>query len=81
MTHKTSNATLSGAMRTLAVEIESGDGVANAAILEASERIDELASIAAEMLAMLPHNAVPTGCPACAIANRLRSLGIERDTR
>ena len=81
MTQKTSNATLAGAMRVLAVEIESGDGVANAAIAEASERLDELAGIAAEMLAMLPHNAVPTGRPACAIANRLRSLGIERDTR
>lgn len=37
-----------------------------------------LASIALEMLAMLPHRtAMPEGCPTCAIKARLAEMGIE----
>lgn len=39
---RTSTATLAQAMRTLAAEITSDDGVANMACLEAAERLDEL---------------------------------------
>ncbi len=39
---KTPTKTLAAAMRQLANDIESPDGVANAAILEAAERLDEL---------------------------------------
>jgi uncharacterized protein (UPF0212 family) len=39
---KTDTATLIKAMRILARDIESGDGVANAAIAEAADRLEEL---------------------------------------
>ena len=39
---KTNTQTLAAALRQLASDIESPDGVANAAILEAAERLDEL---------------------------------------
>jgi cell division protein FtsB len=39
---KTDTLTLAKAMRILAIEIHSDDGVANAAIHEAAERLDEL---------------------------------------
>lgn len=75
---KTSNATLAGAMRVLAGSIESDDGVANAAIFEAAQRLDDLAAIALEMLAMLPHRtAMPEGCATCAIQSRMAEMGIE----
>jgi uncharacterized protein Yka (UPF0111/DUF47 family) len=41
---RSSNKTLADALRILAQDIESPDGVANAAIQEAADRIDELAS-------------------------------------
>ncbi len=41
-TPRTSTPTLIAAMRALARDIESQDGVANAAILEAAERLDEV---------------------------------------
>lgn len=75
---KTSNATLAGAMRVLAGSIESDDFVANAAIYEAAQRLDDLAAIALEMLAMLSHRtATPEGCSTCAIQARLAEMGIE----
>jgi|GEM_PF-5255352 len=75
---KTSNSNLSGAMRLLAASIKSDDGVANAAIYEAAQRLDDLAAIALEMLSMLPHRtAMPEGCPTCAIKARLAEMGIE----
>ncbi|TXH55022.1 MAG: hypothetical protein E6Q97_09735 [Desulfurellales bacterium] len=40
MTHKTPDDVLISALRTLAVDIQSEDGVANAAILEAAERLE-----------------------------------------
>lgn len=39
---KSSDETLIAALRILAAEIQSGDGVANAVIAEAAERIEEL---------------------------------------
>ena len=41
---KSSTQTLIGAMRVLAGDIQGGDGTANAAILEAAERLEELDS-------------------------------------
>jgi hypothetical protein len=41
---KTTTQTLAAALRQLANDIESPDGVANAAILEAAERLEELAA-------------------------------------
>jgi len=41
-TSRTSTPTLIAAMRALANDIESPDGVANAAILEAAERMEEM---------------------------------------
>lgn len=40
-----STPTLIKALRVLAVEIQSGEGVANAAILEASQRLEEMLSL------------------------------------
>jgi hypothetical protein len=42
MTRKSSTETLIAAMRVLARDIQSGDGVANAAIAEAADRLEEL---------------------------------------
>ena len=44
-TPRTSTSTLIAAMRALARDIDSPDGVANAAILEAAERMDEMRSL------------------------------------
>jgi hypothetical protein len=44
-TPRTSTPTLIAAMRALARDIDSPDGVANAAILEAAERMDEMRSL------------------------------------
>lgn len=54
MMRKTDNATMADAMRLLAASIKSDDGVANAAIYDAAQRLDDLAAIALEMLSMLP---------------------------
>ena len=73
----TDTKTLSSAMRTLARDIDSEDGIANAAIAEAAQRIDDLADLAAEMAGMLAHDrALPDGCKACAMQARLESLGV-----
>jgi hypothetical protein len=42
MIHQSSDQTLIAAMRVLAAEIQSGDGVANAAIQEAAERLQAM---------------------------------------
>lgn len=42
---RTATRTLAKAMRVLANEIESDDGIANCAILEAANRLDEYADI------------------------------------
>jgi len=78
MMRKTDNATMADAMRLLAASIKSDDGVSNAAIYDAAQRLDDLAAIALEMLSMLPHRtAMPEGCPTCAIKARLAEMGIE----
>lgn len=48
--HKSSDETLIAAMEILARDIQSGDGVANAAIREAGERIAELSQQRDELL-------------------------------
>ena len=74
---KTDTETLVKALRILAVEIQSGDGIAKAAIFEAAQRIDDLADLAAEMAGMLAHDrALQDGCKACAMQRRLAELGV-----
>lgn len=52
--------------------------MADAMRLLAASIKSDLASIALEMLAMLPHRtAMPEGCPTCAIKARLAEMGIE----
>ena len=47
------------------------------ALQEASELIDALAEIAAEMVGMLAHDrALQDGCKACAMQKRLADLGV-----
>ena len=73
----TDTKTLASAMRVLSVEVESEDRIANAAIAEAAQRIDDLAAIANEMAGMLAHDrALPDGCKACAMQKRLSQLGV-----
>ena len=73
----TDTKTLAGTMRTLSVQIESEDGIANAAIAEAAQRIDDLAALAKEMAGMLAHDkSLPDGCNACAMQKRLAELGV-----
>ena len=50
---KTATPTLASAMRILARKIQSPDGVANAAIAEVAERLDELHIINGEMLSTM----------------------------
>lgn len=49
MIRKSSTETLIAAMRVLARDIQSGDGVANAAIAEAADRLEELQARIAEL--------------------------------
>ena len=56
---KTLTQTLAAALRILSQDIESPDGVANAAIAEAAERLEELAA-QVEMLRIAALNAVQT---------------------
>ena len=73
----TDTKTLASAMRVLSAEVESEDGIANAAIAEAAQRIDDLAALAAEMACMLAHDrALPDGCKACAMQVLLAELGV-----
>ena len=73
----TDTKTLASAMRVLSAEVESEDRIANAAIAEAAQRIDDLAELAKEMAGMLAHDsALPDGCKACAMQVRLAELGV-----
>ena len=73
----TDTKTLASAMRVLSAEVESEDRIANAAIAEAAQRIDDLAEIAAEMAGMLAHDsALQDGCKSCAMQMRLAELGV-----
>ena len=53
MTRKTATPTLARAMHILSREIQSPDGVANAAIAEAAERLYELHTINGELLSTM----------------------------
>lgn len=73
----TDTKTLASAMRALSVQIESEDGIANAAIAEAADRLDELAAIALELLKSTRcEQSLPDGCPRCALSARLAALGV-----
>ena len=73
----TDTKTLASAMRVLSAEVESEDGIANAAIAEAAQRIDDLAAIAKEMAGMLAHDwGLRDDCKACAMQRRLAELGV-----
>ena len=73
----TDTKTLASAMRALSAQIDSEDGIANAAISEAAERIDDLAALASEMAGTLDHDrALQDGCKACAMQKRLSELGV-----
>jgi hypothetical protein len=52
--HKTSDAILASAMEKLAESIVSEDGVANAAIREAGQRITELSAIESSLRTLMP---------------------------
>lgn len=72
----TDTKTLASAMRVLSAEVESEDRIANAAIAEAAQRIDDLAELAKKMAGMLAHDReLPDGCKACAMQKRLADLG------
>lgn len=77
MMQKTDTETLASAMRILAIEIESADGIAKAAIAEAADRLDELAAIALELLKSTRcEQSLPEGCQRCALSARLGALGV-----
>lgn len=77
MMQKTDTETLASAMRILAIEIESEDGIAKAAIAEAADRLDELAAIALELLKSTRcEQSLPEGCQRCAISARLAAIGV-----
>jgi len=53
------------------------DDVDKMKLLEASERINDLAALASEMSGMLAHDMVrPDGCKACAMQKRLAELWV-----
>ena len=53
------------------------DDVDKMKLLEASERINDLAALASEMSGMLDHDMVrPDGCKACAMQKRLAELWV-----
>ena len=73
----TDTKTLASAMRVLSAEVESEDGIANSAIAEAADRLDELAAIALELLKSARcEQSLPEGCPRCALSVRLAAIGI-----
>lgn len=68
---------LAAAMREMAAQIHSPDNFPEIAILEASQRIEDLADIAAEMAGMIEHdNALSEHCKACSMKKRLAKLGV-----
>jgi len=69
---------MSISMREIAAQIQAtGDWLPSLAVLEAAQRIDDLAALANEMADMLAHDrALPDGCKACAMQKRLAELGV-----
>ena len=73
----TDTKTLASAMRVLSAEVESEDRIANAAIAEAAQLIDDLSALAKEMAGMLAHDWGLRGdCKACAMQKRLAELWV-----
>lgn len=76
---QTDTPTLIGALRVLAVTIESVDGVPNAALGEAAQRLEELSALVIEMAPSLRHRvALPGDCPDCRLMERVRALTEEK---
>ena len=72
--------TLVGAMRVLAASIESEDGVANAAIAEAAQRLDDLARLADDLVRSVEHPRSLRGdCPGCRLVARYRRLVLAKE--
>ena len=69
---------MSISMREIAAQIQAtGDWLPSLAVLEAAQRIDDLAALAKEMAGMLAHDrALPDGCKACAMQRRLAEMGV-----
>lgn len=73
--HETDTPTLIAAMRVLAAGIDSVDGVATTAIAEAGQRLEELSTLARDLVPYMRHMVgLPEGCPACKLAERYRRL-------
>jgi len=72
--------TLIAAMEVLSREVACADGVANAAIAEAAERLRELSLLAVDLLGEVRHvTALPADCPGCAMIGRYRHLVLRKD--
>jgi len=75
---RVSTKAMSISMREIAAQIQAtGDWLPSLAVLEAAQRIDDLAALANEMAGMLAHDrALPDGCKACAMQKRMSELGV-----
>jgi|GEM_PF-1176636 len=58
---RATTSTIAGAMRILAADIQSDDGIATAAILEAAERLDELATLLRQAAGPMSHERWSSG--------------------
>ena len=65
-------------MREIAAQIQAtGDWLPSLAVMEAAQRIDDLAELAKEMAGMLAHDwGLRDDCKACAMQKRLADLGV-----
>ena len=73
----TDTKTLASAMIDICEYDDVLDDVDKMKLLEASERINDLAALASEMSGMLAHDMVrPDGCKACAMQKRLAELWV-----
>ncbi|MER2518610.1 MAG: hypothetical protein ABTR92_19805 [Candidatus Accumulibacter phosphatis] len=80
MACRTDTPTLIKALQVLAAEIESDDGVANAAIAEGAQRLQELAQLARDMVDGIRHPvALRESCPGCRLTIRYRHLALSKD--
>lgn len=75
---RVSTKAMSLSMREIAAQIQAtGDWLPSLAVLEAAQRLDDLAALASEMAGMLAHDrALHDGCKACAMQKRLADLGV-----
>lgn len=80
MAFRTDTPTLIKALKVLAAEIESPDGVANATIAEGAARLHELSQLAADMVEGIRHPvALRERCPGCRLTVRYRHLVLSKD--